>query len=162
MHRTRPLTATHEMYLKVLREVGDERGVARVTDLARGLGVSPATVSAGLKRLEKLNFIEHDRYGYVALTEVGGGVAECVQQRYETIHALLTRVLGVDPETAAVDACMMEHAVSQETVDRMRTLVDRLRSNRIRIGAVPRKFRTDLCVNCASHGSCEAVGDVGG
>lgn len=160
MHRSKSLTATHEMYLKVLHQVGGERGVARVTDLARGLGVSPATVSTGLKRLEKLHFIEHDRYGYVALTDVGGGVAECVLHRYETIHALLTKVLGVDPETAAVDACMMEHAVSQETVDRMRTLVDRLESNRIRVGSVPRKFRTDLCLNCVATGVCGAVDDA--
>ena len=133
MHRTRPLTATHEMYLKVLHQVAGERGVARVTDLARGLGVSPATVSVGLKRLEKLNFVEHDRYGYVALTDVGDGVAECVLNRYETIYLLLTQVLGVDAATAAVDACMMEHAVSPLTVSRMQSLLERVRSGRVRL-----------------------------
>lgn len=157
MHRSKTVTATHEMYLKVLRQMGDARGVARVTELARGLGVSTPTVSTGLKRLEKLNFVEHDRYGYVALTEIGDGVAKCVLNRYEAIHALLTEVLGVDAETAAVDACMMEHAVSQETVDRTRVLVARLKSSRTRIGSVPRKFKTDLCINCAANGACGVI-----
>src|SRR5262245_28801054 len=113
MHRPKPLTATHEMYLKVLHQVGGNRGVARVTDLARGLVVSAATVSLGLKRLEGLHLVEHDRYGHVALTEVGSSVAECVVHRYDVIRSLLVDVLGVNPETAAIDACMMEHAVSQ-------------------------------------------------
>ena len=158
MHRSKPLTSTHEMYLKVLHEVGGERGVARVTDLARGLGVSPATVSSGLKRLEELHLIEHAKYGYVALTAQGAGVAGCVQQRFDTIRSLLTDVLGVDPEEAALDACMMEHAVSQNTVDRMRALVEKVRGTRVRIGPLTRRFRTDLCANCKPSGACGASG----
>ena len=62
--------------------------------------------------------------------------------------------------TAAIDACMMEHAVSQATIDRMRALVGRLKSQRIRIGTVPRKYRRDLCVSCAAIGKCSAIGEV--
>jgi len=159
MHRPKPISSTHEMYLKVLHQVGGQRGVARLTDLARGLGVSPGTVSGVLHKLEDMHLVEHQRYGFVALTREGNGVAECVLRRYETIRALLTDVLGVDAETAAVDACMMEHAASQTTVDRMRALLARLRDPRVRIGAVPRRCQSELCAVCKPLGVCGATPD---
>ena len=124
MHRNRSISSTHEMYLKTLHEARGDHGVARVGDLAKRLDVSAGTVSSVLKKLEQMHLIQHERYGLVALTPDGSGIAECVLRRYDAIHALLTEVLGVDPAIAAVDACMMEHAVSPTTITRMQELVD--------------------------------------
>jgi DtxR family Mn-dependent transcriptional regulator len=143
------------MYLKTLHEARGDHGVARVGDLAKRLDVSAGTVSSVLKKLEQMHLVQHERYGLVALTPDGSGIAECVLRRYDTIHALLTEVLGVDPTTAAVDACMMEHAVSPSTIARMQELVKLHRLHRLRI---PSSRAEDLCTGCESLGVCRASG----
>jgi len=158
VHRNRSISSTHEMYLKTLHEVRGDHGVARVSDLAKRLDVSAGTVSSVLKKLEQMHLVQHERYGLVALTPDGSGIAECVLRRYETIHALLTEVLGVDPNTAAVDACMMEHAVSPSTITRMQELVKQHRLHRVRL-PIPRSRQDEgLCAGCESLGVCRASG----
>jgi DtxR family Mn-dependent transcriptional regulator len=160
MHRDHPISSTHEMYLKVLHEARGEHGVSRVGDLARRLDVSPGTVSTVLKSLERMNFVRHERYGLVSLTQDGSDVAECVIRRYETIRALLVEILGVSPETAAIDACMMEHAVSQATADRMQVLLDQHRNRRILTPISRRSRRGHLCNGCKRLGVCRATGET--
>jgi DtxR family Mn-dependent transcriptional regulator len=157
MHRSRALSDTHEMYLKTLYRIGTEREVARVRDLAEGLGVSPGTVTTVLKKLERRHLVSHERYGVVALTAAGNRIAECVLRRFETIRNVLIDVFGIDPETAALDACMMEHAVSPLTVHRMESFLKRPRAGGIRTRR--RKSRAaipDPCSRCDSLGVCQA------
>jgi DtxR family transcriptional regulator, Mn-dependent transcriptional regulator len=160
MHRDNPISSTHEMYLKVLHEARGEHGISRVGDLARRLDVSPGTVSTVLKGLERMHFVRHERYGFVVLTEEGKDVAECVIRRYDTIRALLVEVLGVSPETADIDACMMEHAVSPTTVQRMQELLERQRDRRVLTPPVKRRRRGHLCAGCKSRGACRASGET--
>ena len=64
-----------------------------------------------------------DRDGGLELTEVGGKVAEEIYRR----HCLLTRWLtqiGVSAETAAADACRLEHVISAETFQRLQEFMD--------------------------------------
>jgi DtxR family transcriptional regulator, Mn-dependent transcriptional regulator len=158
VHRNRAISSTHEMYLKTLHEARGDRGVARVSDLAKRLDVSAGTVSSVLKKLEHMHLVQHERYGLVALTPDGSGIAECVLHRYDTIHALLTEVLGVDATTAAVDACMMEHAVSSSTIARMQELVKQQREHRVRVRLPRAGAGEDLCAGCESLGVCRASG----
>jgi len=159
MHRDNPISSTHEMYLKVLHEARGEHGVSRVGDLAKRLDVSPGTVSSVLKKLEQMHLVEHERYGLVSLTPDGTGVAECVTRRFETIRALLIEVLGVSAETAAVDACMMEHAVSPDTVLRMQDLLESHHRRRAPKPLSRRRRRGNLCEGCARLGVCRASGE---
>jgi DtxR family Mn-dependent transcriptional regulator len=159
MHREKPISPTHEMYLKTLHEARDEHGISRVGDLARRLDVSPGTVSTVLKGLEKMRFIRHARYGFIVLTEDGADVAECVIRRYDTIRALLVEVLGVSPETAEIDACMMEHAVSPSTVERMHEMLERHRNRRVLKPLSRRRRRGRLCRGCERLGVCRASGE---
>ena len=73
MHRKPALSETHEMYLKVLYQVRAEYEVARVRDISKGLGVNPGTVTSGLKRLEKMGFV--DFAGSTVVHSVGGWAA---------------------------------------------------------------------------------------
>ena len=159
MHRDNPISSTHEMYLKVLHEARGAYGETRVRDVARRLDVSPGTVTSVLKKLEGMHLVHHERYGLIELTPDGNGVAECVIRRYETIRALLVEILGVDPETAAVDACMMEHAVSPATVERMQELLKRHRKRRPRLPLSRRRRPSELCSGCRSSGVCRASGE---
>lgn len=159
MHREEQLSSTHEMYLKVLYRLGQQHDVARVRDMARGLGVNPGTVSAVLKKLELAKLVRHNRYGFVTLTPSGTAVAECVVRRFETIKALLTEVLGLDIETAEVDACMMEHAVSPATINRMERMVGLVRAGRIDLEAFVKSAthsKTVRCDECETTGVCQA------
>ena len=160
MHRDNPISSTHEMYLKVLHEARGEHGVSRVGDLARRLDVSPGTVSTVLKGLERMHFVRHERYGFVVLTGAGTDVAECVIRRYDTIRALLVEVVGVSPETAEIDACMMEHAVSPTTVLRMQEMLERYRDRHVLTPPAKRRRRGHLCAGCRSRGVCRASGEA--
>ncbi|MGB0716163.1 MAG: metal-dependent transcriptional regulator [Phycisphaerae bacterium] len=164
MHRKDQLSSTHEMYLKVLYRVGQQHDVARVRDMAKALGVNPGTVSAVLKKLERAGLVLHDRYGVVALTPTGNSVAECVVRRFETIRAMLTEVLGLDPETAEVDACMMEHAVSPATVNRMERMVEFVMNGRIDLTTFGESTKRPLagrCCECETAGICKAEEGLG-
>jgi DtxR family Mn-dependent transcriptional regulator len=129
-----------------------------VSDLARRLEVSPGTVSSVLKKLGQMHLVRHERYGLVGLTGDGRDVAECVIRRYETVRALLVEVLGVAPETAAIDACMMEHAVSPDTLARMQDWLDRHRHRKKGRPRIARRRRGNLCEGCARRGFCRASG----
>ena len=144
------------MYLKTLAQIHGERGVARVKDLALGLGVSPASVSTVLKKLERQELVEHERYGFVALTRSGRRVADCVQRRFETLAAVLVEVFGVAPDVAAVDACMMEHAVSPATIRRMQRMLESVRRGRVRLPARRAPAGRDGCEDCEALGDCQA------
>lgn len=158
MHRKPALSETHEMYLKTLYHVRSKHDVARVGDLADGLGVSPGTVTGVLKKLRRLELVEHERYGVVSLTPAGHRMAECVLRRFETLRDVLVEVFGVDPETAEVDACQMEHAVSPGTVNRMKGFLHRVRGGQVAIP--PRQLslpKTDPCARCEELDLCQAA-----
>jgi|GEM_PF-1117539 len=162
MHQADGLSATHEMYLKVLYRLQRENDVGRVRDLARGLGVTAGTVSAVLKKLEKSGLLVHDHYGAVKLTQTGLLIAECIVRRFETLKSFLIEVLGLDVETAEVDACEMEHRVSPVTVNRLDHLVQMVRSGAVDLAAVRRGLpvvQTEVCSECEATGICRAVSD---
>jgi DtxR family Mn-dependent transcriptional regulator len=152
MHRQTPLTSTQEMYLKVLYEVRGKYDIARVRDVAKGVGVNPGTVSAALKKLEQAGFVEHEKYGVVALTPAGVAVAECTLRRHDTIRDVLIEIFGVDPTTAADDACLMEHVVSPTTVNRMIATLHARRTG----GEAPPNEALEDCSACEAAGHCQA------
>jgi Mn-dependent DtxR family transcriptional regulator len=144
------------MYLKVLYEVRGKYQIARVRDVAKGVGVSPGTVSASLKKLEQAGFVEHERYGVVALTAAGIAVAECTLRRHDTIRDVLTEIFGVDPVKAAEDACLMEHVVSPTTVNRMIATLQRIREGELTVPADVDEA-PDRCAECEAVGLCQAA-----
>jgi DtxR family Mn-dependent transcriptional regulator len=161
MHRKRSLSDTHEMYLKTVLQVRGPHQVARMRDVAEGLGLTPGTVSSVVKKLDQMHLLQHDRYGFVTLSPAGENVAACVLRRFETIRDLLVEVLGVDPKSAEQDACAMEHAVSPATVGRMRALLERERTGRIKKPASRARPRgANPCARCEALGSCQAAAAI--
>ena len=163
MHGDVGLSPTHEMYLKVLYRLQADNEVGRVRDMAKGLGVTASTVSAVLKKLEQAGLLIHDRYGTVKLSPAGFRVAECVVRRFDILRSLLMDVLGLDAESAEMDACTMEHAISPATVNRMESLVHLVRSGKILLEPLQRsKPLVTVCTSCETAGSCQAVAAVEG
>lgn len=163
MHGEGGLSSTHEMYLKVLYRLEVENDMGRVRDMAKGLGVTPSTVSAVLKKLEQAGLVLHDRYGVVRLTPAGTRIAQCIVRRFDVIRAFLMEVLRLDAESAEVDACMMEHAVSPTTVNRMESLVHLVKAGTV-IVAPARRLQNgvSVCSECEAAGSCQAEAAVEG
>ena len=112
-----------EDYLKVIYILSKKKAVHGV-DIAGELRVSSPTFSVALKALADEGYIFVDDTYEVHLTVKGRRVAEDTYDRHDTFRRLLMS-LGVDEKTAAADACEMEHAVSQESYEALKMLVEK-------------------------------------
>jgi DtxR family Mn-dependent transcriptional regulator len=126
---SRELTPSSEHYLRAILEARAQQGYARLTDVAKLLDVTPATLSVGLKSLEARGFVTHDPHRFLVLTPAGESVAREVHHRFEVLRTFLVDILGVTVPVAEQEACFIEHDVSGPTVDRMLQLVLEKRDN---------------------------------
>jgi len=116
------LTESLEMYLETIGLLREKTQTARVTDIARELGVSKPSVHAALHELERRGLIEHEHYGEVFLSPAGKGASAEIRRRHEVLTAFLREIVGVSPDTAERDACRIEHYLSEETMERIALL----------------------------------------
>ncbi len=105
-----------EMYLETIHVLYKKNGRVRSIDVSEYMGYSKPSVSRAVGLLKSGGYILVDRDGYITLTKAGLKVAETIYERHTLLTFLLTS-LGVSPETAAEDACKMEHAISDESFD---------------------------------------------
>ena len=112
-------SASMEDYLEAIAMLREGNKPVRVSQISKALAVTMPSVTAAMKKLSEDGLVNHEKYGYVALTARGRKVAEDVFRRHETVRHFLTEILGVDADTAADDACKMEHSLSASTVDRL-------------------------------------------
>ncbi|HEX6965384.1 MAG TPA: metal-dependent transcriptional regulator [Gemmatimonadaceae bacterium] len=112
-------TAPVENYLKVIYEIERASGAAATTDIAQRLDIAPASVSGMVRRLADQGLLEHERYRGVKLTEEGRRVALRTIRRHRVIESYLTRALGYPWDLVHDEAERLEHAASDELVDRM-------------------------------------------
>ena len=103
-----------EDYLETILILRREKGVVRSIDVAQHMGFSKPSVSRAMSILRADGYIEMERSGGIRLTEEGERVARTMYERHDLLTRWLTG-LGVSPETAAEDACRVEHALSEET-----------------------------------------------
>ena len=103
-----------EMYLETIHVLYKKNGHVRAIDISEHMGYSKPSVSRAMGLLKNGGYIVVDTDGYISLTESGIAVAQKIYERH-TLLCQLLQTLGVSPETAASDACKMEHAISDET-----------------------------------------------
>lgn len=121
------LSMANEDYLEAIWRIMLDRGddSVRSVDVAELLGVSKASVNKALSTLKDTGYAEQNRYGRVALTDSGRGYAARVWRCHRALRAFLTDDLGVDEATADREACEMEHALSEDTMDRLLAYLER-------------------------------------
>ena len=102
-------------YVEAIADLSAAVGEARVTDLARQLGVTHVTVNRTLRRLQQAGYVNTKPYRAIFLTNSGRKLAEESKKRHETVVAFL-RSLGVPTKAAELDAEGIEHHVSPETL----------------------------------------------
>jgi DtxR family Mn-dependent transcriptional regulator len=122
------LSSQMEDYLEAIYHLCHTDGVARIKAIADRLEVTNPSVVGAIRKLKHRNLVVQERYGYVRLTEEGEEIAGAVTHRHEVLSKFLEEILGLDRETASRDACKIEHAVSSETVKRLRAVAEFIES----------------------------------
>ena len=105
-----------EMYLETIYTLSLNSASVRSIDVAEALNYSRPSVSRAVGLLKKDGYLKMDEDGFLALTELGKSTAEKIYERHTVLAAAL-EALGVDKETAAEDACKIEHDISDRTFD---------------------------------------------
>ena len=110
------LAESGEMYLETIYVLTRHSTSVRSIDVSESMGYSKPSVSRAIGILKAGEYIEVDRSGFITLTEKGVKTAESLYERHTILTDLLVS-LGVDRETAAVDACKIEHVISAESFE---------------------------------------------
>lgn len=109
-----------ESYLKVIYQLQNSNGYVRSIDIADMRGVSKASVCVAMKKLQNENLIDMDEDKVIHLTAEGEKYASEVINKYNLIKQALISI-DVDEQTAAQDACRIEHLISGETANKIET-----------------------------------------
>jgi len=120
----RHMTQSLEDYLETIYSLIAENRVAQVRDIAKSLGVTMPSVVKAIRELMKLGLVTHEPYGGVDLTVKGKRVAKSVLSRHRLLRSFLMK-LGVSQRMADRDACLMEHILSAETIDKIRIFTEK-------------------------------------
>lgn len=103
-----------ENYLEMILMLKQKNGLVRSIDLANELGFTKPSVSVAMKKLRENGYIHVDDSGFITLEQSGYEIASQILERHQTITNLLISA-GVSKETAAEDACKIEHVISSES-----------------------------------------------
>jgi len=93
----------------------------RPVDVAKFLGVSKPSVSRAMKVLEDYGYITHVPYGAICLTEEGRKKGSEILGRHTFLTKFLVEIINVDPLVAQKEACRMEHVLSEQTMNKLKT-----------------------------------------
>jgi DtxR family transcriptional regulator, Mn-dependent transcriptional regulator len=116
------ITNVLEDYLEAILVLVDQKGVARVRDLAGALSVHKSPVTSALRSWAGKGFVNYSAYEAATLTPAGRQIAEDVTRRHAVIRDFFIEVLSVDCEVANANACRMEHIVDAEVIERLTSL----------------------------------------
>ena len=119
------LQESGEMYLETILVLSKQGGNVRSIDISESMGFSKPSVSRAVGLLKEGGFITVDRNGFITLTESGHAVAEKIYERHTVLTECLMR-LGISHETAANDACRIEHVISDETFSALRAYLNKI------------------------------------
>jgi DtxR family Mn-dependent transcriptional regulator len=117
-------TGPVEDYLKAIYELARAEGTAATTDIAHRLDIAPASVTGMVRRLAEQGLLEYEPYRGVRLTETGQRVALRTIRRHRVIETYLSRVLRYPWDEVHGEAERLEHAASDDLVDRMAEALD--------------------------------------
>ena len=119
------LQESGEMYLETILTLSKNQTNVRSIDISESMGYSKPSVSRAVGLLKNGGYIEVDKDGFITLTDSGREIAEKIFER----HTILTKMLvglGVDQETAAADACKMEHAISDTSLEAIKRHLEQM------------------------------------
>lgn len=119
-----------EMYLETIQLLQERLGVVRSIDIANEMNFSKPTISQQIRRLKEKRLVTIDHEGHIHLTKDGESISTKILERHHVLTDFFID-LGIDPTIAEEDACRVEHYISDETFEALKTHIKTLKpSNR--------------------------------
>ena len=115
---------SEEDYLETILILTRRNGMVRSIDIVNEMDFSKPSISIAMKKLRNSGKIVMDETGYITLTPEGKEIAERTYARHCLLTDFLTAI-GVNPVTAADEACRIEHVIDEETYDRINEHYDK-------------------------------------
>lgn len=113
------LQESGEMYLETIHILTRTMPAVRSVDIGEYMGYSKPSVSRAVGLLKNGGYINVDKDGFITLTQTGLALAEKIYDRHKVLTKILVSI-GVSEETAAEDACRIEHVISDESFEAMK------------------------------------------
>ncbi len=132
-----------EDYLEQIHNLIEAKGYARVVDIAGNLGISQASVTNMIQKLDAEGYVVYERYRGVVMTEAGKKIGQEIARRHEVLTRLLAG-FGLDPETVHQDVEGMEHHISRQTLDVLTLLMEELEGNPELLKKLKRKLKSGV------------------
>lgn len=111
-----------ENYLETILVLGKKLPVVRSVDIANELGYKKSSVSIAMKNLREKGYIDVSEAGFISLTDSGKRIADMIYERHELLSECLVK-LGVSEEIANEDACKIEHVISPESFEAIKSFI---------------------------------------
>jgi DtxR family Mn-dependent transcriptional regulator len=111
-------------YVELIYSLQKNNPVARIKDIAQLRDVASPTVTVAVDRLRKAGLVEHEKSGYVTLTEEGLALAKRLERRHTLLLEFLNHVLGVEADIAELDACNIEHILHKKSIDSLEKFLE--------------------------------------
>lgn len=121
------LSPSMEDYIEMIYRLSCEKNNVRVNDLSESLNVQPPSTTKMIKRLSQDGYVNYEKYGYVNLTEKGMEIGKYLLFRHKTIFNFL-ELIGVK-ENLLEQTEKIEHAICEETLDKISNLINILENN---------------------------------
>lgn len=112
---------THESaedYLEKILILRERNGNVRSIDIVNEMNYSKPSISIAMKKLRAEGLVEMDLNGYITLTSMGEEIAQRIYKRHRLLKKVLMAI-GVQEETAAEEACRIEHDINDDTYDKI-------------------------------------------
>ncbi len=117
------ITHSAAHHLMAISHLLGKHGYARVTDVARRLSITRGSASITLKALKERGLVVEDENKFLKLSPKGDSLASVIQSKRKILITFFRDVLGVNPETAEIDACKIEHLISYETGEKLLSFI---------------------------------------
>ncbi|HSV94125.1 MAG TPA: metal-dependent transcriptional regulator [Desulfobacterales bacterium] len=118
------LSESQEDYLEAILDIEGRKHAARAVDIGRQLGVRNSSVTGALQALAGKGLVNYEPYDLVTLTSTGRRTARRIARRHQVLESFLGDQLGVDPAEAETIACRMEHALSEDVLEKLIRFID--------------------------------------
>ena len=115
------LTASLENYLKTIAEL--DLMHVRVKDLAKKLKISPSAINQGIKSLQSLGLIKHNKYSYIELTKQGYEISNQLFIKFKIIQSFFVNILDISIDDASTMTCALEHVISNKALKKIQAFL---------------------------------------
>lgn len=123
-------TKGREDYLEAIYILSSKKGLVRTKDIATFLSVKLPSVTEVIQKLVQDGLVEHTPYGDVILTNKGRKVGKSTWDKHQAIYLFLKDILNVEEKEAFNEACLIEHSISESTIEKLEAFLKSLKLNK--------------------------------